>query len=100
MLCNQLQLIKFLSHYLGFGYGVAGSVIPVSLVEKLRNTLLRATQKVAVGREGIQGSMVVARCLVILSLCPEIQDPRGLQPLLLNIFIFSSVWFSSLWVRD
>lgn len=45
VLCNQLQLIKFLSHYSGFGYGRAGSVILVSLVEKLRNSSLWATQK-------------------------------------------------------
>lgn len=64
---------------MGLGYGVAGRAIPVSLVEKLRNTLLQATQKVAVSREGIQGPLLTARCLVSLSLCPEIQGSGCLK---------------------
>lgn len=95
MLCNQLQLIKFLSHYLSFGYGVAGSLILVSLVEKLRNSLLRATQKAAAGWDGVQASIFIAHCLVVLFHCQEIQDPGGLQNLLLYLPVFSLVWISS-----
>ena len=81
VLCNQLLLSKFLSYYLSFG--VSGSVILVSLVEKLRNAVLWATQKVAGGQDSIQVSTFIANCLVILSRCQEIQDPRGWQALLL-----------------
>lgn len=73
---------------MGLGYGVAGRV---SLVEKLRNTSLQATQKVAVSWEGIQGPRLIARCLVILSLCPETQGPGSLKASLLNIPVLSPV---------
>lgn len=78
VLCSQLQLIKFHSHYLGFGYGVARGLILVSLVEKLRNILLWATQKAAVSWDHAQASIFITRCLVILSHCQEIKDPGGL----------------------